>query len=127
MIAGHEIAIYIIKYFIGVDVAVIVGGGNGLGMVIVHPRGKSADNEVVGLKGLMHGGRLMDPSGYRFEVQRRKDIRITVAIPSYDVKRMRTVGDVMEDPFFLDFYQEFPSGVDGSDVGGQSKISLTKG
>ncbi len=105
----------------------VVGGGNGLGVVVVQARGEGADYEVVRFEGLVHGRRLMHSACDGLKVEGRENIGVAIAVPAHHVKRMAAVGNVVQDPLLFNFYHEFSARVDGRHVRGKAEIPLTIG
>src|SRR5690606_38405184 len=75
------------------NIAVVIGSGNGLGVIVKQPWAKRTDDIVLTLKGQMDRRRLVDSSGYRFEIMNAEDVRIATSVPSDRVKRMVVVMD----------------------------------
>src|SRR5690348_12025347 len=65
---AHELARGIIQHLVRIDVAVVVGRRDRLGIEVEWPRTEGTDHEPVSFEGLMHRGRLMNPSDDRLEV-----------------------------------------------------------
>ena len=106
VVSAHEITIYIIQHFIGIDVAVIIRRWNRIRMVIIQTWNKRANYKCAGFKGLMHRRRLMDSSCNRLEIVNRKCIRIVKSIISNYIKRMRSINHIKDFVLFTYFHQE---------------------
>src|SRR5690606_13646954 len=91
IVTAHKIAIYVIQHFITINIAVIVGCWNGLRMIIIYTRYKTAHHKGIGFKGLMYWWRLVNATCDRFKIVNRKRIRIIVTVITYDIKWMRSV------------------------------------
>lgn len=106
VVARHEITIYVVQYLIRIDVAVVVGRGNGVWVIVIEARHEGADHEVVGLKGLVNGGRHVNATSQWLEVIRAEDVREVVSIPADHVKWVAAVSNVMQDTILFHFDQE---------------------
>nr|GFD56449.1 hypothetical protein [Tanacetum cinerariifolium] len=53
-------------------------------------------NEVVALKRLVHGRRLVQPAGYRLEVVNTEGVGVEVAIPAHHIKRRVGVDELVQ-------------------------------
>ena len=52
-LAGAEFVVYVVEDFVGVDIGVVVGHGDGLRVVVEKPWAEATDNEVVPIESLM--------------------------------------------------------------------------
>src|SRR5687768_4347421 len=84
--AAHKISLRVIQHFIAVYVAVVVWSGNRERMIIEKPRNKRTDHEIPSLKCLMHGRRLVDTSGDRFEIVDGESIRPEKTVPTSEIQ-----------------------------------------
>src|SRR5205823_14675592 len=66
--ATHEVAVDVVEDLFAVYVGVVVGGGYGQRVVVVLAGHEGADDEVLGLEGLVRGRGLVDAAGDRLEV-----------------------------------------------------------
>jgi hypothetical protein len=73
---AHEVAVDIVDDFFAVYVGVIVGGWDGERVVVILARNEGANHEVVGLKGLVDGRRLVDATCYGLEIADVKDVGV---------------------------------------------------
>src|SRR5687767_7566038 len=64
----HEIAFYVVNDFVGVDVRMVVGRGDGEWVIVEQPWNEGTEHESWTVKGLMHGRWLVDAARYRLEV-----------------------------------------------------------
>ena len=104
----HEVAVHIIEHLIGIDVAVIVRRRNGLWVVIVHPRRKSADHKVVCLKSLMDGRRHVYAAGDGLKIFCIECIGIIVTVPTHHIEGVRIVDQAVQMILFPDDNGESP-------------------
>ena len=96
-------------------------------MVVVHAGSKGADHEVVPLKGLVHGRRLVDAAGNGLKVPRIEGVGVVVAVPSDHVKGVRGVDHVINKALFFDLDGELAQGVGRRQVGRSAQVALAKG
>ncbi len=88
---AHEIAIYIIQYFIAIHIAVVIRCWYGLGMVIVFTRNERADHKIVPLKSLVYWRWLMHTTCNGFEIMDRESPWVMEAIPTNKIERVRSI------------------------------------
>ena len=89
--SAHKISVNIINQFITINIAVVIGHWNGQRMIIEKPGYKTAYDKIVSLKCDMYRRRLVYASCNGFEIQNRKYIRVTTAIPTHHIKRMMRI------------------------------------
>ena len=126
VVAAHEVAVDVVQHLVRVDVRVVVGGRNRLGVVVVQAGRKRADHEVVALKRLVHGRRLVDAAGDRLKVPRVERVGVVVAVPAHHVKRVRGVDHVVNESLFFDFDGELAQGVGGRQVGRAAQVAFAE-
>src|SRR5690554_2483063 len=126
VVSAHEITIYIIQHFIGVDIAVVVRCWNRIRMVIIQTWNKRANHKRTGFKGLMDWRWLMDSSCNRLEIVNRKCIRIVKSIISNYIKRMCGINHIKDFVLLTYFYQEITLFVMGFYFFRTADIALTK-
>src|SRR6476619_6151714 len=98
---AHEIAIDIIKQFIAVNIAMVVGCRNRLGMIIKQPWTKRTDHEIICLKGLVNRRWLVHTASNGLKVVDRKCKRITAAVPSNHIKGMVAIMNIVKNTFLF--------------------------
>src|SRR3989442_6282314 len=86
--SARKVSAHIVQNLVTVDVAVIVGDRDGLGMIIQLPRHKGEYVESRSFERLMNWWRLMDSAGQGFEVVHIKDPRIKVTVPTDHIERI---------------------------------------
>src|SRR3954465_2566387 len=99
---AHELTRCIVDDFIRVDLAVIVWGGNRLGMKVERTRAERADDEAIALKGLVHRRRLMHAAHDGLEVLDVERPRIELSVPADHVEWMVIERDLVDPVVLLD-------------------------
>ena len=127
VVAAHEVSVDVVQDLVGVNVGVVVGGRNRLGVVVVHAGREGADHEVVSLKGLVHGRRLVDAAGNGLKVPRIKGVGVVVAVPSDHVKGVRGIDHVVDEALLFYLDGEFTQSVGGRQVGRAAQVALAEG
>src|SRR5688572_22759447 len=106
VLPAHKIAIHVIQYFVAVDIAVIIWRGYGVRVIIVEPRYKTADHEIMRLERLVNGRRLVYPPRDRFKIMYAEGVRITTAIPTDHIEGMMPIVYTVHASFLLCLYHE---------------------
>src|SRR4051812_38907953 len=88
ILTAHKITIYIIQYFITVDIAVVIGSRHRLRMIIEQPRTKRTYHEIIALKSLVYRWWLVHATGDGFKIMNAECKRITITVPPYYIKRV---------------------------------------
>ena len=112
MLAAHEIPVNIVQQFIAVDIAMVVGRRNTLGMVVVHPGDEGADHKIVAFKGLVDGRWLMHPTRDGFKVVNAEREGVTAAVPSDHIEGMMSIVQAIKHPLLFCLYQKIARLVD---------------
>lgn len=126
MFAAHEVAVHIVQYFIAVYVAVVVGCGNGLRVVIVEARHEGADDEIAPVESLVYRWRLVYAAGDRLELMDGEGVGIDVAVPADDIERVVEVVIGIDDVLFFDVKQELALLVVRGEVLGLANVALAE-
>src|SRR5690554_897342 len=95
IISAHKVTIHIIQYLIGIDVTMVVWRGYSLRMIVIQTRTERANHKTGSFKSLMHRWWLMHSTGNRFKIVNRKSIGIIVSVPTYYIKRMRSINIIV--------------------------------
>ncbi len=105
--SAHKITFYVVQNLIRIDVGMIVRCRNRLGVIIVHPRHKTADDKGIGLECLVDRRGLVHAPCDGLEIVDGHGIRKVVTIPTHHVKRVRSVDIVVQLALFFDANGEF--------------------
>src|SRR5688572_24051885 len=91
VLTAHEIAIHIIKQLITVYIAVVIGSGDGLGVIIKEAGAKRAYHIIIALKSLVYRRRLMHTACNGFKIMDAESKGITATIPAHHIKRVMPI------------------------------------
>src|SRR5699024_6325411 len=91
-LAGRVVAAAVEHDLVGVDVGVVVGHRDRVGVVIDLAGHEVADDEVVTLEDLVDGGWLVDAAGDGLEVVDVEGVGVQAAVPSHDVEGVCGIG-----------------------------------
>ena len=90
-LAGLVIPAAVEHHLVGVHVGVVVGDRHRQRVVVDLARHEVADHEAAALEHLMHGRRLVHPSGDRLEVRDVERVRVQAAVPADHIERVGRV------------------------------------
>src|SRR6202012_3180739 len=88
ILPAHEVPVHIIQQFVTVDIAMVIGRRNSLGMIVEQPGTKRTDYKIMPLEGLVHRRRLMYPPVNKLEIMKAEGKRVTTTLPADHVERM---------------------------------------
>ena len=125
--AAHEVTVYIVQHFIGVDVAVVVWRGYRLRVVVIQPWAEAAKHKVVGFEGLVYRRWLVQSSGDGFEVMDGKTPREMVAVPAHEIERVRAVRIGVHPSIFFYHHVEIALLIVCLQVARQFHVALAEG
>ena len=108
LFAAHKITVDIVKQFVAVYIAVVIGDRDRKRMVVEHPGNKGANNKITPLKSQVHRWRLMYAAGYGLKIVDGKGERIAAAVPANGIKGMMAIVNAVENTLFFRFDQKSP-------------------
>lgn len=126
-LARHEIAVAVVDDLVAVDVAVVVGRGDAVGMVIEQPGHKRTNDEIMPLEHLVDRRRLVHAARDGLEVVDADGPRIEAAVPTHDVERMVVEHVPAERVAGLDQDLEFAGLGEGLEVDRRADVALAVG
>src|SRR6056297_1911621 len=84
----------------------VIGRGNGFWVIIVKPWAERTYHKSTGFKSLVYRWRLVHASRDWFKIMDGKSVRKVVTVPTYHIKRMRGINELVQHPLFFDFHQK---------------------
>ena len=123
----HKVTVHVIQHLVTVDVAVVVGRGNGQGVVVEQARHEGANDEAPRGEGLVNRWGLVDPAGDRLKIVDRKGVGINVTIPTYDVEGVAEVMVGVEVVLLLDVEQKITLLIVGIQACGFADVAFAEG
>ncbi len=127
VVAAHEVPVHVVEHLIAVDVAVIVGCGDGFGVIVVEPWAERTHDKGITFEGLMHGGRLMHTSCYRLEIVDAEGVGIVVTVPGHHIEGVRGIDELVHRVLLLHLDEELTLLIVRFEIGWPADVALTEG
>ena len=127
VLSAHEFTFYVVENLIGVDIAVVVGGRNGLRMVVKKTGAETADHKSTAGECLVNRWWLVNPTGDRLKVVDGKCIWEEEPVPTDKVEGVGLVDKIKEVVLLLDLHREGTLFINRFQVLGLAEITLTEG
>ena len=112
---------------LGLDVRVVVGQRDRLGVPVEHPRRERADHEVRALEGLVGGRRQVEAPGARLEVVGVERVGPDVAVPAHHVERVAVEHVLLVAVAHPNGDRELAALVVGLELGRRLEVALREG